>query len=912
MAFVDTEVSDWVVETFAITQWVDVGQLEARETLPSFHYEPPIAEDIDAKLPWEPSRDASRYHVGVTARDGGARHPGRRIASAKSWLSHDGVDRSADFLPWHGDADVTRLSPVDVSARYLLHLRSAWDHAHPDDPLNRQDVVITLPASFDEVARELTIQAAKQAGLRRVYLIEEPQAAFYAWIDRHRDDWTDRVSSGQLILVCDIGGGTTDLTLIRVKPAGDESDQIQFHRVAVGRHLILGGDNLDLAIAKLAESKLADSGLVNSLSSNQWDRLIGASRSVKETMLAESRPDAYTINLPGEGSSLLAGAVQTELTADDVDAVLLQGFFPDVDLSARPTQSQSGFQEFGLPYASDPGVTRHLAEFLSQHRRTGLEASDDQSADRPDLVLFNGGVMVSPRVRDRIVASMQRWFARDGESWRPDVLSSPRLDLAVAQGAAYYAMVRRGQGIRIAANLGRSYYMQVSDEDPSSGKPATAICLIPGSAEPGQRFRDDRHPLELQTGAPAQFPLWVSSTRLADNVGDLVDIDRLQMSALPPICTALVRGRRRDELQMNVVIESELSEIGTVGMFCVDVDSGKRWKLDFDIRSTLETDRAAHDGVGESAGIVDTETIGQCANAISATFGDSAETKPNRIVDQLQKLTETNRNGWPPSLLREFWQFLMDDEPGRRKSPQHESRWINLVGFCLRPGYGVAVDDWRVATTWRLLHGRLAFAAAQSRTESLILWRRIAGGLTAGQQQQLAAPLLASLQGKSGKLDTHESVEIWRLLGSLERLPVVDKIRLGDIAIEALPRKKNESLRPALLWSIGRLGSRQPVYGPLNTTVPADKVQSWIASLMTVQIAEPLLPLTIAQLGRMTGDRYRDVPETLRSDAAEFLESSDSSAHLVQLLRDGGSFSRDEEAAVFGDSLPLGIRLVRG
>ncbi len=907
MCYVDTLQTEWCVETFRIPQWVDLGQLEARETLPSFHYEFASSEaaGANAGLPWESGNESAASCVGVLARDAGQRHPGRRIASAKSWLSHDGVDRSAHFLPWHGDADVPRMSPVTASSRYLAHLRSAWDHAHPDHPLNQQDVVVTLPASFDEVARELTIQAAKEAGLRRVYLIEEPQAAFYAWIDRHRGDWTQRVHRGQLILVCDIGGGTTDLTLIRVQPAGNAGDHVQFHRVAVGRHLILGGDNMDLAVAKLAEKKIVDAGHASALSPSQWDRLIQASRDVKEAMLGDQRPEAYTINLAAEGAKLLAGAIQVELSAEEIDRTLLDGFFPHAELADRPAGGQSGFQEFGLPYAADPAVTRHLAEFLSEHRRSGLEDQDRESADRPDLVLFNGGVMAAPTIRRRIVDSLTQWFRAAGESWEPRVLSSPRLDLAVAHGAAYYAMVRRGQGIRIAANLGRSYYMQVQHDPPG------AICLIPGNAETGQRFRADNHPLQLQVGAPVQFPLWVSSTRLADRVGELITIQRSEMSALPPICTALVRGRRREETQLHVFVESELSEIGTVGMYCVDADHGKRWKLEFDIRSTLETDRGAHEGTGEAAGIVDADTIAACADAIALTFGENVEIKPNQIVKKLQTLTETSRNGWPPSLLRELWQFLVDDQEGRRKSPQHEARWLNLTGFCLRPGYGVAVDDWRVQQTWRLLHGKLAFTASQSRTESLILWRRIAGGLTAGQQQQLAAPMFASLKGKSGRLEAHEAGEIWRLIASLERLSVPEKVELGETALKELRRKKNEKLRPALLWAMGRLGSRQPAYGPLNTAIPVSRVEPWIESLIAIDPPETALPLAIVQLGRKTGDRFRDLPEAVRSRAAKYLESRAAPEHFVTLLTEGGNLDREEEAAVFGDSLPLGIRLVR-
>ncbi len=914
VSFVDAEAPAWRVETFRIPQWVDFGQLESRETLPSFHYEWTPSEAAGGVwcLPWESEQDRPDACVGVLARDAGERHPGRRISSAKSWLSHDGVDRTADFLPWHGDSDVTRMSPVAASARYLAHLRAAWDHAHPEDLLHDQDLVITLPASFDEVARELTVQAAKQAGLRRVYLIEEPQAAFYSWIDRHRDDWTQLVQAGQLILVCDIGGGTTDLTLIRVRPAGEAGEQVQFHRVAVGRHLILGGDNMDLALARLAEEKLIGEPGSEPLSASQWDRLIQASRGVKETMLREDRPATISIHLPAEGSKLLAGSLQVELSAAEIDQALLDGFFPESELDERPASGQSGFQEFGLPYAADAAVTRHLAEFLSEHRRSGLGEEDEEATERPDLVLFNGGVLAAPAIRNRILHALTRWFCEPGESWEPRMLASPRLDLAVARGAAYYGMVRRGEGVRIAANLGRSYYMQVASDPPA------AICLIPGTAEPGQRFRAGDHPLQLQVGAPVQFPLWVSSTRLADRVGQLVEIDRAEMTPLPPICTALVRGRRREQAGLHVFVESELSEIGTVGMYCVDTDTGKRWKLDFDIRSTLETDRGAHEGGGEAAGIVDSDTVADCADAIAATFGDpstrtaDAAIGPNQIVKHLQVLTETNRNAWPPSLLRELWQFLIDHESGRRRSPAHEARWLNLVGFCLRPGYGVAVDDWRVQQTWRRLHGKLAFPASQSRTESMILWRRIAGGLTAGQQQQLAAPLIASLRGKAGRLEPHELSELWRLIASLERLPVPEKIELGESALRELRRKKHAKLRPALLWALGRFGSRQPAYGPLNTAVPPRQVEPWIESLIAIDLDEPALPLTLVQLARKTGDRYRDLPQDLRDRAARYLKSKSSPAHFRSLLVEGGTLDRDEEAAVFGDSLPLGIRLVRG
>jgi DNA-K related protein/Hsp70 protein len=924
LCYVDTDASNWRVETFRITQWVDFGQHEPRETLPSFHYEltRDEASACEGKLPWESK--PSTGCVGVFARDAGLRHPGRRIASAKSWLSHDGVDRSADFLPWHGDFDVSRMSPVEASSKYLAHLRTAWDHEHPQYPLDQQDVVITLPASFDEVARELTVMAAKRAGLARVYLIEEPQAAFYSWIDTQAGVWQERISAGQMILVCDIGGGTSDFTLIRVQPAGEDSSQVQFHRVAVGKHLILGGDNLDLALARLAETKLLQQTGAESLSADQWDRLIQVARLAKETMLSANRPESYTLSLPSQGSRLIGGAIQIALSADEIDAVLVDGFFPEVALTDRPTSGDSGFREFGLPYAADPAVTRHLAAFLRDHRRSGLAEGDITSEVRPSWLLFNGGVMSAPSLRNRITESLARWFSIDEDGakspstrWAPEVLENKRLDLAVARGAAYYAMVRRGQGVKIAANLGRSYYMQVA-ESSVEGEPVKAICLIPGIAEAGQRFEIADHPLELQLGEPVQFPLWASSTRLADRAGEIVQIAANEASRLPPIYTALGEGKRRETKTIRVVIQSELSEIGTVGMWCVDADSGRRWQLEFDIRSTLETDREAHIASGESAGIVDDDTIRRCEAAIHRVFGSEPNLTPNKLNAELQEITELKRESWPPSLLRKMWQALMDAQAGRRQSPQHEARWLNLLGYCLRPGYGVAVDDWRVSQTWKTVFGKLAFAASQSRTESLVLWRRIAGGMTSGQQQQLALPLLSSLGEKGSRMENAELAECWRLAASLERIAIQDKIQLGRAGLAEFERKKSEPIRPALLWAIGRIGSRQPVYGPLNTVVPRDEVERWLGQLRSWRMlatelgsTQKALLLAIVQLARLTGDRHRDVSDETRAMSVRHFESLDAPSHFKTLLSEGGRLSSEEESAVFGESLPLGIRLAR-
>lgn len=903
LGYVDTTEEEWSVSLLEIPQWVDWGQIEKRKTLPSFLYQPTdeLRSSVSRGLPWDD--DQPQLITGMLARDAGLRHPGRRISSAKSWLSHDAVDRWADLLPWHGDADVQRMSPVEASSHYLLHLRQTWDHQFPNDPLSDQDVIITLPASFDEVARELTIAAAKRAGLPRVYLIEEPQAAFYAWIDNHRTDWFERATAGQMILVCDIGGGTSDFTLIRVRPAGAADEQVQFHRVAVGKHLILGGDNLDLALAKFVEPRFAASG---ELPPRDWDRLIQVCRSAKETMLGTSRPDVLTLTLPSEGSRLIGGARTAELSADEVDTVLLDGFFPAVDATAQPHEGASGFREFGLPYADDPAITRHLAAFLQQHARAGLEATDSSSATRPDLILFNGGVMNADRLCDRITDCVANWFA-NGSSWRPTVLDAKALDLAVAHGAAYYGMVRRGRGVRIAANLGRSYYMQVADQPPET------MCVIPGSAEAGQSYQPAVD-LMMELGQPVQFPLWVSSTRLADQAGQLVNLDPQHLTPLPPIRTVLTRGRRQSQQQIQVRIETELSEIGTLSLFCVEVDSGQRWKLEFDIRSTLETDRQSHQGAGEAAGIVDSQTVDACRSVLVASFGEDPSLDPiapGKVMSKLKGATDVDRGQWPPSLLRQMWHALMDLESGRRRSPAHEARWLNLIGYCLRPGYGMAVDDWRVSQVWRTIHGKLAHPAPSSRTESLILWRRIAGGLSGGQQQQLALPAIGMMSAKGAKLEPHEGAELWRMLGSLELIPIAQKKQLLDLACELL-KKKNAAVPPEpLIWAIGRLSSRQLVYGPLNSVVPADQLAPVINQLLGSQSESSSRQLALVQMVQATGDRYRDCTPALREEVIQWLRQTSAPSRYIDRVLGGDTLDSDDEAALFGDSLPLGIRLLR-
>jgi len=915
VTFVDTNKEPWQVQVFSLPQLVALGEVEQRETLPSFHFQAAPGEESEGgfRLPWSnksANANEPNHAVGMFARDRGVSTPSRLIASAKSWLCHSGVDRTAPLLPWQGAADVDKLSPVDVSSRYLAHIREAWDAKFKRHPLSEQDIVLTLPASFDEVARELTVEAAAQAGLRRVVLIEEPQAAFYSWVYRHTDDWETLVEPGQKILVCDIGGGTSDFTLIRVRAAGGKDAEgksndntVQFHRVAVGEHLILGGDNLDLALATHVEKKLTNDG---KLEPRQWDVLVRTCRGAKETLLGENAPDEVTINLPGSGSKLIGGGVRATLTREEAHRVLVDGFFPEVELDAQPTGRVSGFQEFGLPYASDPGITRYLASFLSSHRHVAMEDAVEGEHDpaRPDIVLFNGGVLESTSVRERLIETITNWFRSENDSnWSPQVLENDRLDLSVAQGASYYGMVRRGVGVRIAASLARTYYIGVESEPPS------AVCLMPGNAEPGETVDLESPAFELMVSEPVEFPLFISSTRLTDQPGEVIPIDLEQMRTLPPIRTVLKTRSKNERGLLEVGLHAKLTEIGTIDLWCAETVGERSWRLQFDVRSATQTDVSAHQSSGEEEGVLDEENWRNCQQLLEDVFGEAATGKPAGLAKQLAKTLELPKHEWPTSVCRRIWESLLELERGRRRSPAHEARWLNLLGYGLRPGYGLAVDDWRVAETWRTVQGKLAHGAADSQSEANILWRRVSGGLSAGQQKAIAEPLIKRIQ--SDGIRAQESVEVWRLLGSLELLPTEMKLRLGRMLTEQMGKRKMAPARSAMVWALGRLGQRTPLYGPLNTVTPSEQASDWLRAILGAKEPDAVDCLAVMEIARKTGDRYRDLDEADRQHAAKWLASNNAPEHFVELVTEGGELDAKEQGQVFGEALPKGLRIVR-
>jgi len=572
------------VELLAIPQLVNPGEVRDEDLLPSFLYLPGSA-DFPAgaiALPWDEDRGIV---TGRLAQKRGAENVGRLVSSAKSWLSHSGVDRTSGLLPFRAPEGVERISPVAASRRYLEHLREAWDSRMPDAPFEHQQVLVTVPASFDAVARELTLEAAKQAGYKNITLLEEPQAAFYAWIERHAD-WRDRVTVGDLILVVDIGGGTTDFTLIAVT---EEKGELALNRVAVGDHILLGGDNIDLALAGAVSQRLAEKG--TRLDTRQLQALWNNCRIAKEKLLEPGSTAAeHAVTILGKGTGLVGGTIKATLQRDDIDRVLSEGFLPAVASTDMPAQQRRvGLQELGLPYAADPAITRHLARFLRQQAATAEQGAVRRGPSGlacPTHVLFNGGVLNADMVRERILNTLNSWLAAEGlVPARP--LSGEDLMHAVSRGAAYYGLARAGRGVRIRGGVPRTYYVGIESAMPSiPGFPAPlkALAVVPFGMEEGTDARIPDREFGLVVGQPAEFRFFTSTTRKNDAAGTLIEDLGEELEELSPMEVSFQAGETSEVVPVS--FESVVTETGVLQLWCVARD-GRRWKLEFNVRERV-------------------------------------------------------------------------------------------------------------------------------------------------------------------------------------------------------------------------------------------------------------------------------------------------------------------------------------
>jgi molecular chaperone DnaK (HSP70) len=865
MAFIDEREagdSDFPpLHIFETPQLVAAGRVEARRTLPSFLF-------VEEGQP-----------VGVYAREQGALVPTRLVHSAKSWLSNPDVDRTAKILPWDSPETGRVLSPVEVSSKFIAKFRDEWDKAK-GVPLAGQDIVLTVPASFDEEARELTVMAAREAGLEKLTLLEEPAAAFYSWISNNLAASRKKLFDGQTVLVCDVGGGTSDFSLIRVSREGD---LVNFTRTAVGKHLLLGGDNLDLTLAWLVETKLGAQ-----LSIRQRSGLRRQCSAAKERLLNDPNLKSVEITVLGAGSSLIGKSLKTEILREEALELALEGFLPFSERGEGPKEEKrSLFRELGLPYVTDPAVTRHLNAFL------------EPAGQVPDAILFNGGFFIPEILRDRVADVVGKWYGR-----RPEILENTDLDLAVARGAAYYSYVRStGSGVLVRGGLPRTYYIGLGDV--KDGK-FPAICLVPRGAEEGAAIEIDNDTLQLVANRPVSFRLYSSLTRTDDKVADVLEFsaDDADLHLHAPLHAVIRFGKKAEERLIPVKLGARLTEVGTLETWAESKISDNRWNLQFELRKQA----AAAPVERKAAAVVSEQALAVSLELIQAVFSPSgkAPIPPEELPAKLEQTMGLGRNSWPLPAIRQMADAFLAVSDGRKKSPAYEIRWLNLAGFCLRPGFGFPGDDFRIEQARRIYAAGLTYGnQAQCEIDWWIFWGRVAGGLNRNQQtdiyQRLSAALLPRGNKKPQRLNPALVREMWRAAASLELLPVGTKTELGEALVK---RIKAGDYKESELWCLSRMGARKLFYGPINLVVPPAAATRWAETLLKLPNAGDAL----ASLGRRTEDPTRDLPAPTRDAIRTKLQHA---PHADRLLAVFEGEEEDERTLgrIFGEELPSGLVL---
>ena len=950
-----------------LTQRSGAGETTQDPLLPSMRYQAAPGELGEAwRAPWpafEASTEAPAV-VGRWARELGAAVPTRLVASAKSWLSHPGVDRTAAILPWgapEGEGGMAKVSPLLASASYLAHVAAAWNAAHPEAPIAQQTVVLTVPASFDEGARALTLEAAQLAGLPQVHLLEEPKAAFHDWLVLQGETLAAQLADSRLVLVVDVGGGTTDLTLIRVEPAA-HGGLPTLTRTAVGEHLMLGGDNMDLALAHRLEPQFAPAG--QRLPAARFAQLVQRCRQAKEQLLAADAPEQVAVTLLGGGSRLLAQAQTAMLTRAEVQAWVVEAFFPQAAPQDVPARRQGALRGLGLPYSADAAITRHLAQFLALHA----------GGEWPDTVLLNGGVFHAHAIVERLTEQLATWR---GSPLR--VLHNPHPDWAVARGAAAYGLARFAPAApstppgsdaacsegnqpqaqsqqalaatkpaatpaaaprwpRIGGGSARSYWLLLPGK---AGAPPQGLCLLPKGTEEGVRIVLSGRRFALRLGQAVRFALLAhSSPQASAQAGQIGPLAGDGWVELPPLSTVLPAPEGQAKAQVEVQLQASMTEVGTLEVRCVSVqDPAQSWLLPFAVRGAMGASAAA-----EAADT--TETIANCADPASAAdqihprtqdsalpaaiaqidriFGTQAQEIGPREVRQLRQSLEKTlgpRAGWNIAVLRALFDALLLRAKRRRRTPEHERAWLNLAGWCLRPGVGAELDGWRIEQVWALYEPGLAHRQeAANWTEWWVFWRRVAAGLNEDQQMQVLEAVAGHMQkavqqttrqradGSGGK-STHGSYDdMLRLFAAMEAVPWQYRQEMGQWMLQRLKRPEETQ---QTWWAIGRLAARHSLAANAHRVMPPEAAQEFIdATLRQDWRKNETAMFAAVQMARMTGDRAIDIPDPLRTQILAKLRGSGAPARWIAMVEQVVQMDAEDQQRSLGDSLPPGLVLL--
>ena len=884
VAFTDTA-GKAAISVFNVARRVSLNQTARQATLPSVLYAP---------LPEETGELGSAWLVGNFAHQRGREVTGRAILSAKSWLCHAAVDRQAAVLPWGAPTDAPRLSPVEASARIFQHVRDDWEQQFPQAPLGDQQMIVTVPASFDPIARQLTVKAAADAGLS-VRLLEEPQAAFYDYLDLYglqalKQKLAQLPDGSARILVCDVGGGTTDLTLLSVTQS--DEGPLLIERTAVGRHLLLGGDNMDLALAHQVESSLGDQQRFDAQELIKW---VLTCRDAKERLLLPDAADEIRVATVTTGSALVGRTRSATLLREQVRQTLLDGFFPLVEPGTVPRVHRGALLGFGLPYESDPSISSHVSAFLLRHLPRDA---------RVDLVLLNGGVFSSPLLAARLVAVLQNL------GHPTELLPCTHPDLAVGRGAVKYGLSLNGHGLRIGGGASHGYYVGF---DAPAERERKVMCVVPRGAKEAERHRAESQQFALRVGVPVRFELYSSDMSIADAAGQIVALDD-QLELLPPLVTQLVVP---DVTAREVVVqlEGELTAVGTLDIHCVPKAAelaDTAFALAFELRgqerpvSTAATNRAS--GAPRGDRLVD------AYEAIQRVFGkgragvESRETKD--LVRNLERLLGA-RKDWTLNVNRSLFDVIAPKHAARRRSADHERVYWMLTGYTLRPGFGHLLDRQRVELLLPLF--KQGFSSADNVRgwqQFLIAWRRVLPGMN--EREQLATlDVLAPLVGRAATrvkppkgFQGVTQPELLELVGLMERLPTTQRAALGNTILERTWTETD----PKLWQTIGRLGSRVPLYASAHYVVEPRDAEAWLAQLLREKWEGiPTALVAAAQLARLTGDRARDIAESLRRDVVLRMQQHQARPEMLRLVTEVVPVTESDSVMQFGDELPVGL-----
>ena len=892
LSYCDLHDKNLKIKNLPITQLVNDSMIDDLPTLPSNIYL--VEENRELKRPEWMERPGKI--IGNYAKELGSQVPGRYVHSSKSWLCHPRAERQSPILPWQSEITDKKISPVDAACEYLTYLKKLWDAKigieSEDSLFEKQKVIVTVPASFDPSARNLTLEAIEKAGIKNYSLIEEPQAAFYDYLQRNPTTMVSELKGVDTVLVIDVGGGTTDFSLIGVNWAKD-SNNAEFTRLAVGPHLLIGGDNIDLALARNAELAFKQKG--KRLNSKQWLSLLAQSHTVKEKLLSFECSEKVDFTITGSGSGVLSGSSKVQLKSDNIRQTLIDGFFPLVDSNEFPDESEAlGLSEAGLPFTKDAAVTKHLAAFLKNNDVM------------PDAVLFNGGTMKADCLRQRLCEVIGLWRGKE-----PKVLENPHPILAVAAGAAYYGIVGIGLGQKINSGNPVSIYLGIGNSSSSTIDkyvPEQLICILPKGSETETDYDLKGKTLGIDLSRDSAFYLFYTPLPpKAEEFGRTIRFNSKRYLPLPPC--KLKAQTAKGERQVNLRIK--LRETGYLQIFCDEVGGKFSQELRFDLG---ESDKKADNSAPAKRKVPLTNAqLKGISKLLDDAFAGNIEF--NSLFKEFETLIGTARATWDAEMLRQLFDIIIERESEFRQNQASMTIWCRLLGYTLRPGYGVKDDSERVDKIWKMAFDSFDYDNVEFWAEWWGMLKRIAPGLSAERQLALKNMVIQLLfppkkrEKKPRKIVQHERNQLWRLLGHLERLSVEEKKNLGNLIIDT---PMSFGVDMVALSALARLGARELVYAQDSLMVPPSVANEWAAKLLRKAMpGSSYLDTALREIGRKTGDRMVQIEDQLRSDILDVFNKKLKKKNFIKPLLKAVKLEEKDLQEITGEVLPSGFVWVK-